>query len=603
MKKKSSGAVVRMLVSTMLLVAGVISVIFSSGNLMAATSVCTPAPSGMVGWWQAEGNALDSVSNNNGVVSPGLTFTNGKVSQSFLLNNAGAYFHMPASPALNVGLGSGFTIETWIKPSNVNGLHPIVEWNNSVGGIGVQFWIGENPWSQGVLCAYVMETNGNNYIHVASPNGALVADTWQHVAATYDRSSHVIKVYINGAAVSQTVWAGNVPQTGYDLWVGRRPADTSGSWTDGTFLGGPLDELSLYNRALTTNEIAAIYAARSSGKCPLPPTVLSVTPTNWYVNEGATVTCTAMAVGSPTLAYQWQHNSLDLPGAISATLTLSNVVYAQAGNYAVVISNPGGMTTSSNVLLRVNRVPVADASAIEGTVISPNGINAIVVLDGSRSSDPDGDALTYAWFISGNSSILARGVVAVTNLPVGTNLLLLVVNDGMAPGTHAFAIEVITTSQAVDRLIELVRTGSGHIQPLIASLRAALAAIDRGQPAVAINQLEAFIHKVHVQLEPLDSVLAAQLIAEAQAIIDALKGGSAVMPSVSIMSISHDQNRKPHLKIRGYNGRVLVVETSTNMVDWVPVGVAAQSGDGTYEFDDAPMQDTGARFYRVVSPK
>jgi len=309
-------------------------------------------------------------------------------------------------------------------------------------------------------------------------------------------------------------------------------------------------------------------------------------------------------VGSPTLAYQWQHNGSDVPNATNATLVLSNVVYDQSGNYHVLVSNSAGMMTSSDVLLLVNRAPVANASASESLVISPNGTNATVILDGSLSSDPDGDVLTYAWFHTGDTNPFATGVVATPTLPAGTNLLTLKVNDGMASGSQSFATEVITTSQAVDRLIALVQAGSGNTQPLIASLRAALAAIDRSQPQTAINQLEAFINKVQAQLAAADPVLAAQLIADAQAIIDALNGGSSSVTSeIQITSFQHGHNGQRHLDIKGGKGQVYIVETSTNMVEWTPIGVATKKLDGDYEFDASEAQEAGARFYRVVSPK
>ncbi|HZI31202.1 MAG TPA: LamG-like jellyroll fold domain-containing protein, partial [Candidatus Binatia bacterium] len=171
----------------------------TSSNATLAVTVpdCTPPPAGLVAWWPGEGNAQDIAGGNNGIVSTGLSYTNGEIGQAFLLNNTNAYFHVLASSNLNVGLGSGFTIETWIKPANVNGLHPILEWNqDGVGGIGVQFWIGQTPSSQGVLCAFMLDTNGNNYLQVPSPNGTLVANTWQHVALTYDRTTHTITLYV-----------------------------------------------------------------------------------------------------------------------------------------------------------------------------------------------------------------------------------------------------------------------------------------------------------------------------------------------------------------------------------------------------------------------
>jgi hypothetical protein len=277
------------------------------------------------------------------------------------------------------------------------------------------------------------------------------------------------------------------------------------------------------------------------------------------------------------------------------------VLFAQAGDYTIVVTGPGGVA-SSNVVLAVNRTPLADAGATEKLLISPNGSNAVAVLDGSLSSDPDGDVLSYAWFRVGESNAFATGVVVVTNLPMGNNELTLLGEDGMASDSQNFVVEVITTSEAVDRLVQLAETGD-RPQPLLSSLRAALASIDRSQPAVAINQLEAFKNKVLAQVMPVDPDSAAQLLADAQAIIDALNDGMVEEVALEITAITQGANGKPKLNIRGNNKRTHVVEMSTNLVDWAPIGVAQKCGDCAFDFEDGQSQATGARYYRVVSPK
>jgi hypothetical protein len=337
------------------LTASEIAAIYNAGSAgKCAPSDCTPVPAGLVAWWPGEDNLYDRVGTNNGIASPALSYTNGEVETACAMNSSNAYFHVPASPALNVGQGDGFTIEAWINPSSVNGLQPIVEWNDEIAqAVGIQFWIGQHPWDQGVLCANFLDSAGNNYLQVLSPSGTLVANIWQHVAVTYDRASHVIKLYVNGAVIAQSVWSGDVPQTGYNFWVGRRPEDCGGGcWTDGTYLSGPLDELSLYNRALATNEIAAIYNAGSAGKCTSGAFIIQQ-PLNQTTVAGSGATLTVGMDGIGPFTYQWRFNGTNISGATNDTLTLANLHSNQSGHYSVVITTPGGTLISSDAIVTV----------------------------------------------------------------------------------------------------------------------------------------------------------------------------------------------------------------------------------------------------------
>jgi hypothetical protein len=169
---------------------------------------------------------------------------------------------------VNAAAGGSLTVEAWINVSDVAAYHPIVEWNDGIGHGGVHLWI--LPYSgetDGVLFANLVDTSGGSH-SFHSPGGSVSANVFQHVALTYDQSSGIATIYVNGNIVAQQYLGQFAPQTSVPFWAGHRPNDTPGNATYGANLGGLLDELSLYGRALATNEIAAIYNAGVNGKCP-----------------------------------------------------------------------------------------------------------------------------------------------------------------------------------------------------------------------------------------------------------------------------------------------------------------------------------------------
>src|SRR5262249_7066429 len=113
-------------------------------------------------------------------------------------------------------------------------------------------------------------------------NTAINNNIWQHVALTYDRSSSIARLFVNGiSTASATFPAGIVPQTSGDLYFGFQPVPAP------NFLGfnGSLDEFGLYNRALTPCEVQGIFNAGSNGKygtnalsCPTSGTVEVIPP-------------------------------------------------------------------------------------------------------------------------------------------------------------------------------------------------------------------------------------------------------------------------------------------------------------------------------------
>jgi len=396
---------------------------------------------------------------------------------------------------------------------------------------------------------------------------------------------------------------------GFPLDYGTRPVffGRTGEFWVANF-GGRIDEVSLYNHALTAEEIQSLYDAGAAGKCvPLVAPIILVQPQSQTVNAGDTATFSVTAEGLLPLYYQWLFNSNALTGATLTTLTLTNIQPDQGGWYSVVVSNAAGVAVSSNALLHVNQIPVADASATVARVFvcACTDTNTTVVLNGTRSYDLDGDPLQYLWFEDGMSAPLATGAVAVVMLPPGTYPIELVVNDGLAAGTNVVVVKVLTATGAIGDLIALINGSDiAHPQPLIASLSAASDSVARCNPTAAVNQLGAFQNKVLAQITPDDSALAGVLIASAQEIINSLDncGGFQGQKHGKITADRGQPGNKVHLNFEGNRGQSYIIEASSDLAHWEKIGVATDLQDGNFEFDDNNAKGAPVRFYRVVTP-
>jgi T5SS/PEP-CTERM-associated repeat protein len=100
---------------------------------------------------------------------------------------------------------------------------------------------------------------------------------------------------------------------------------------------------------------------------------ISQPPVSLTTTQGATLTFNVVASGDAPLAYQWRRGTADsgsdIPGATTATLTISNAQSADAGPYYVVVSNSSGSVTSSVAMLRVLVPTEVQASLIGSELV------------------------------------------------------------------------------------------------------------------------------------------------------------------------------------------------------------------------------------------
>lgn len=276
--------------------------------------------------------------------------------------------------------------------------------------------------------------------HIRPGMVILESETYNTVSA-YDPVARklVLVTYNDGAAQIITCDLGNFYQANGPV---RRWMTTIGAGAN--YL--PLAQTAMNNKRFQFPAAAnSIQTVEIQNVELVGPPVITQHPVGQLVDQGSSASLSVTAIGRAPLSYSWFRDNELLEGATNPTLTLTNFQDVNAGVYTAVVSNELAVATSAGALLKINHPPVANASATAPTVVSANGVNAIVTLDGSLSRDVDGDPLHYLWFASGNPRAIGNGVTRLEVLPVGAHDIKLVVSDGRISNTNSVAVRVVST--------------------------------------------------------------------------------------------------------------------------------------------------------------
>ena len=256
---------------------------------------CTSPPSGLAGWWPAEGNASDIVNGNNGVVNIGtVSYAPAEVGYGYNFTDGANGISVPDSTNLNFRAGQDFSIEAWIQPNTAArtfGVMDIVDKRYVPGNYNLTTSLGYSLYLiDGQLGCQLSQSLSNPFSGYGPAGPDLRDGKFHHVAMTVVRNSSTGgKLYVDGQPVltfDPTSQPGDLSNT-QPLLIGNHPDPG----INGYFYG-IIDEVSLYGRALSTNEIASVYNAGSAGKCvPINQTNTCVTPPSglvgWWKGDGS----------------------------------------------------------------------------------------------------------------------------------------------------------------------------------------------------------------------------------------------------------------------------------------------------------------------------
>lgn len=183
----------------------------------------------------ASGNGL------TGTMSGGVSWTPaGKFGQALLFNGSSSVVSIP--DALPLDFTSSMTIEAWVRPTARSNWDTVVMKNFGNSGRAYALYAGDSAG----LPATTIRTGSSERSAVGSP--VLPLDTWSHLAMTF--GGGWLRVYVNGVQVAAYSGNGNV-RTSND------PVTIGGNSVWGRWFSGAIDEVRLYNRALSQSEIQA----------------------------------------------------------------------------------------------------------------------------------------------------------------------------------------------------------------------------------------------------------------------------------------------------------------------------------------------------------
>ncbi len=272
----------------------------------------------------------------------------------------------PGFEALNTGVGiNSFTYSSSVAapPLNLNtNTVTITAWINPFSDLTTNY-VGLVFQRQGLTTAglaYGAINNhlGYNWNNVAADynwdSGLTVpAGQWSFAAVVIEPTRATVYLY---NASGQLAAAHSAPHA-VQLFDGITYIGTDPTYPDGTrSFNGVIDEVSVWNRALSGDQIAALYTAASGVGVP-PSVVLQPVPTTIYV--GKTNQLSISAGGTGPYAYQWYTNGVaitnggDIVGATNATLSFTNAALADTADYYCVVATALGQATSSIVAVTV----------------------------------------------------------------------------------------------------------------------------------------------------------------------------------------------------------------------------------------------------------
>ena len=354
-----------------------ITITVSDGDRTASDSfvlwVDEPATdANLIAYWRLDDNsgltAADAAGTNVGTLVHGPAWTSGRVGGALNFDGIDDVIHVPDADALD--LENKFSIAFWFNPTlllNANsGRKDLLDKSGSYG-------LMLNYLEADGKLAFVLNSNAPV---VKSVTVSWPSNQWCHAAATYDGAQ--MKLYVNGSL--EGTLTTTVPATA------STTALQIGGSAQGFYFPGALDEVRLYNAALSSNDVRGLFLAAVTNRPNAAPVFMDID--NMTVSEGSPLTFTIVAA-DPDAPVQSLTYSLESNLPTGASLGATNGAFAWTPGED---QGPGEYTVTFHVTDN-GLPPLSDSRTILLTVLEVNQAPILPPIESQAVNE--GDLLTF----------------------------------------------------------------------------------------------------------------------------------------------------------------------------------------------------------------
>jgi subtilisin family serine protease len=283
-----------------------------------------------------------SGNSNHGTLQNGPVWTTGRSNGGLSFDGSNDAVVINSSPSLN-SVATSVTVAAWVfRSASQTGWRSIVS-RQAGSGSAEHYYLGFN---ENAFRWVVNTTAGYSNLTIGGP---AALGQWLHVVGTYDGTT--VRLYVNGVEHFSTPHSGTFAAGTTRVVVGSSHNDAAGTPSEG--FNGVIDEMRLYGRALTAQEVNALFVATGTST-NLPPTVTITSPGGGPVSGTVNYTASASDSDGRVLGVHFR-----IDGVISGVEDTSSpyaadvdtVLYSD-GNHtltAVARDDVGNVTISSPV--------------------------------------------------------------------------------------------------------------------------------------------------------------------------------------------------------------------------------------------------------------